>query len=97
MIGQINKIGQNFDKVNATIDNLESKFKGRIDKFDFYFIQSEETVEKLHKSIEFFENFKTSRKNTQLTKESYDKCMNVIIYEIKEDGDIVWEKREQTI
>ena len=63
---RINKIGQNFDKANARIDNVKSEFKDRIDKFDRYFIQSKETMEKLNKRIKFLENFKPAMKKLKL-------------------------------
>ena len=89
---RINKIDQKFDEVKTKIDNLE--FKRRIDKFDRFFIQSEEIIEKLLERIEFLQNFKTRREKTQIMKEFYDKRMNILIHGIKEDGDSVWEKRK---
>ena len=52
------------DKANARIDNLELKVNERLDEFYSYYIQTEETIEKLLERIEFLENFKTSNEKT---------------------------------
>ena len=50
-----------------------------IDESDSYYIQTEETIEKLHERIEFLENSKTSHEKTRIIKESYDERINILI------------------
>ena len=96
---RIDNINEKFNDLTARFNEVETKFETTNEEIDSKLSDKADlkTVQQLNKKIAELSLLIESYEKTKITQESYDKRLNILIHEVKEDSVSPWEKHETTV
>ena len=106
ILNKLEKIKQRLDNIENKFDKFETKLEeldGGLSKLETEFEEvlmakpEAKALEVLNTKINNLKNLIQNYKKEVTMKESHDKRLNILIHGIKEEENLAWEKRDETV
>ena len=95
---RMNSFDQKFSDFSLRLEELEAKCDNRNEEVNNLLSAKVDltTFQQLKDKLTALENFKSNYEKAQITQESHDKMLNILIHGIKENSDSPWEKHQES-